>query len=56
MMNWDALWIRLFGTARWMGADISFWAALAFCLMVILIMNGIAWGIRPKDREKNGKM
>ena len=48
MMNWNALWIRLFGTTQWMGLDIGFRAALCVCLMVIVLMNMIVWGVLPK--------
>lgn len=52
MINWNGIWMNLFGTTQWMGLDIGFWVALFVCLMVIVLMNIIVWGIYPNKSVK----
>ena len=39
MMNWQALWMTLFGTIEWLGLNIGFWMALAVVALTVIIMN-----------------
>ncbi len=52
MMNWSALWVKVFGTSSWLGLDMGFWMALLICLLVIFVMNVVVWSIHPKKREE----
>lgn len=48
MMNWQALWMTLFGTTEWPGLDIGFWMALAVVALIVIIMNVAFWKMRPQ--------
>lgn len=47
-MNWTCLWISLFGTNTLWGIDFGFWIGMSAVLLIVLAMNGIFWGMKPK--------
>lgn len=47
-MNWTALWMRLFGTTTLLGLDMGFWVALAAVAVIVIAMNIIFWGMKPR--------
>ena len=47
-MNWTNLWIKLFGTTKFMGLDMGFWVSIAVVIVVVILMNVIFWNM-----EKN---
>ncbi len=50
-MTWTILWMRLFGTTELWGVDLGFWAAMAVCLLAVILMNAVFWGIKPKTKS-----
>lgn len=53
-MHWTTIWIDLFGTTTFLGVDMGFWAAMAAVCLIVILMNGVFWGMKPKkpDRRK----
>ena len=48
-MNWKEIWMTLFGTTQWLGLNIGFWVAMAAVLLIVILMNVIFWGIKPRQ-------
>lgn len=51
-MIWTKLWFALFGTDRLAGLNIGFWVAMAAVILLVLLMNLIFWGMKPKHLHK----
>lgn len=49
-MNWTNLWLKLFGTTEWLGLNMGFWVALAAVAVVVIAMNVICWGMKPRKK------
>ncbi|MDD4849175.1 MAG: hypothetical protein PHO10_00595 [Gemmiger sp.] len=47
-MVWTNIWLRLFGTTTLLGINLGFWAAMAVCVLVVVVMNAVFWGLKPK--------
>ncbi len=47
-MNLTNVWMNLFGTTQWFGIDMGFWAAMVICLLIVVVMNAVFWGMKPK--------
>lgn len=47
-MNWEKLWIDVFGTSNFMGLNMGFWVSLFVVILIVIIMNLIFWIIKPK--------
>lgn len=52
MMNWTGIWMKLFGTTTLWGLDMGFWAALAAVALIVIVMNTVFWGMKPKERKE----
>ena len=50
-MNWKELWMKLFGTSEWLGFNIGFWVSMAVVLLIVILMNVVFWGIKPKNKK-----
>lgn len=50
-MNWTAIWINVFGTTSFLGINMGFWAAMAAVSLIVLLMNAVFWGMKPKSRD-----
>lgn len=50
-MNWKEIWMTLFGTTQWLGLNIGFWVAMAAVLLIVILMNVIFWGIKPRQSK-----
>lgn len=50
-MNLTNIWQTLFGATHWFNIDISFWASMFVCLIIVILMNIVSWGIRPKVKS-----
>ncbi len=48
MMNWQELWMTLFGTIEWLELNIGFWIAMAVVAVIVIIMNIVFWKMKPK--------
>ena len=51
-VTWTTLWITLFGTDCFAGLNIGFWVVIAAVLLLVLLMNLIFWGMKPKHLRK----
>lgn len=49
-MNWTNLWIKLFGTTKFMGLDMGFWVAIAVVIVVVILMNVIFWNMELTEK------
>ena len=49
-MNWAKIWMNLFGTTEFLGIDMGFWVAMAVVLLIVILMNVVFWGMKPKVR------
>lgn len=47
-MNLTNVWMNLFGTTQWFDIDMGFWAAMVICLLIVVVMNAVFWGMKPK--------
>ena len=54
MMNWKEIWMTLFGTTEWLGLNIGFWVAMAVVILIVVLMNVVFWGMKPK-KAKTGE-
>lgn len=48
-MIWSELWMKLFGYTSFLGIDMGFWVALSAVLLIVILMNVVFWGLRPKE-------
>lgn len=46
-MNWNNIWMTLFGAADWLGLNMGFWVSMAVVALIVVVMNVIFWGIKP---------
>jgi len=49
-MTWTNLWMDLFGRTSFCGIDMGFWVALSAVLFIVILMNAVFWGIKPKEK------
>ena len=54
-MNWTNLWRELFGRTEFFGIDMGFWVAMAAVLLLVLLLNVLFWGMKPKHRPPCGE-
>lgn len=50
-LNWEALWMSLFGTTEWLGLNMGFWVSMAVVTLIVVLMNVVFWSIRPKKQD-----
>ena len=51
-MNWTNLWIKLFGTTKFMGLDMGFWVSIAVVIVVVILMNVIFWNMELTEKQR----
>ena len=49
-MKWNTVWIWLFGTASLWGLDMGFWLSMGLVLLIVILMNVIFWGMKPRNK------
>lgn len=49
-MNWNELWMTVFGTTHWLGLDLGFWVSLAVVALIVVAMNAVFWGMKPQKK------
>lgn len=49
-MNLINLSMELFGRSELLGLDMGFWVAMAVVALVVVLMNVIFWGMKPKNK------
>ena len=52
ILDWEGLWIDLFGSGELLGINMGFWVAMAVVLLIVIIMNAVVWGMKPKVRKE----
>lgn len=50
-MNWDSIWLELFGATEWMGVDMGFWTALVVIALIVVAMNIVFWSMGPLENR-----
>lgn len=50
-MTWSKLWMDLFGRTSLWGIDMGFWVALSAVLLIVILMNVVFWGMKPKENQ-----
>lgn len=53
MMNWTGIWMKLFGTTTLWGLNMGFWVALAAVALIVIVMNAVFWGMKPRTEESS---
>ena len=43
--------MTLFGTREWLGLNMGFWVSMAVVLLIVILMNVVFWGIKPKNKK-----
>lgn len=51
-MIWSELWMDLFGRTSFCGIDMGFWVAMSAVLFIVILMNAVFWGMKPKKDEE----
>ena len=49
-MNWNELWMTVFGTTHWLGLDLGFWGSMAGVALIVGAMNAVFWGMKPQKK------
>lgn len=49
-MNWNMLWLKLFGTTTLWGLNMGFWVSLGTVLLIVILMNTLFWSLKPAPR------
>ena len=49
-VNWIALWTKLFGATEFFGLNMGFWVSMAVVAIIVIVMNVVFWGMKPKKR------
>lgn len=55
-MNWNTLWMNLFGTTSFLGIHMGFWVAMAAVCLIVILMNAVFWGMKPQKPEQPKSM
>ena len=50
-MNWNMLWLKLFGTTTLWGLNMGFWVSLGTVLLIVILMNALFWSLKPAPRS-----
>ena len=50
-MNWKEIWITFFGTTECLGLNIGFWVSMAAVVLIVIVMNVVFWGMKPKKAK-----
>lgn len=50
-MIWSKLWMDLFGRTSFLGIDMGFWAAMSVVLLIVIVINAVFWGMKPKAQD-----
>ena len=52
-MNWNELWMNVFGTTHWLGLDLGFWVSMAVVALIVVAMNVVFWGMKPQNNRQS---
>ena len=54
-VNWNEIWMKLFGTTEWLGLNMGFWVSMAVVVLIVIIMNLVFWGMKPQEKKLDEK-
>lgn len=54
-VNWNEIWMKLFGTTEWLGLNMVFWASMAVVVLIVIIMNLVFGGMKPQEKKPDEK-
>lgn len=54
-VNWNEIWMKLFGTTEWLGLNMGFWASMAVVVLIVIIMNLVFGGMKPQEKKLDEK-
>lgn len=52
-MNWNNIWMTLFGTADWLGLNMGFWVSMAAVALIVITMNAAFWNMKPQRKDSD---
>ena len=55
-MIWSELWMSLFGCTSLCGIDMGFWVAMSAVLLIVILMNAVFWGMKPRKRPEETEL
>lgn len=47
-MNLNDIWLKFFGITQWYGFDMGFWVSMFVCVLIVIVMNVVFWGMSPQ--------
>lgn len=47
-MNWNGIFMYVFGRLSFCGLDMGFWVSLAAVTVIVIVMHMVFWGLKPK--------
>ncbi|MCC8049122.1 MAG: hypothetical protein LIP10_00475 [Clostridiales bacterium] len=50
-MTMTDIWMKFFGTTEFLGLNIGFWVSMIVVAVIVILMNVVFWGIKPKKIE-----
>ena len=50
-MNWNEIWMTLFGTTEGLGLNMVFWVSMAVVVLIVIVMNVVFWSMKPKKAK-----
>lgn len=51
-MNWNFIWMDLFGRTSFLGVNMGFWVAMGVVTLIVILMNAIFWGMKPQTQGR----
>ena len=51
-MNWQKIWMDVFGRLTFLGIDMGFWVSMGISLVVALAMNAVFWNMKPFEEPR----
>ncbi|MCD8322650.1 MAG: hypothetical protein LUC89_07200 [Oscillospiraceae bacterium] len=49
-MTWTDIWMKLLGTTEFLGLNMGFWVSMIVVAMIVILMNAVFWGMKPKNK------
>ncbi|MCD8397777.1 MAG: hypothetical protein LUD12_11465 [Lachnospiraceae bacterium] len=50
-MTMTDIWIKLFDTTEFLGLNMGFWVSMIVVAIIVILMNMVFWGMKPKKIE-----
>ncbi len=47
---WTQIWVYFFGTTSFWKLDMGFWISMGAVLFIVILMNIVFWGMKPKQK------